>query len=52
VKAFTGPPDQERQDRQWQYPIALGLPLASTSTRAAEAGALIGFTHGFFPSLR
>jgi hypothetical protein len=32
LKAFTGPPDQERQERQWQYPIASGAPVTSTVT--------------------
>jgi hypothetical protein len=32
VKALTGPPDQDRQDRQWQYPIASGWPLTAIST--------------------
>jgi len=32
LKAFTGPPDQERQERQWQYPMASGAPVTSTST--------------------
>jgi hypothetical protein len=30
VKALTGPPDQDLQDRQWQYPIASGSPETST----------------------
>jgi len=29
---LTGPPDQERQERQWQYPIASGDPDNSSST--------------------
>jgi hypothetical protein len=32
VKALTGPPDHERHDRQWQYPMASGSPDASTRT--------------------
>ena len=32
LKAFTGPPDHDRQDRQWQYPIAAGSPVASRRT--------------------
>ncbi len=32
LNAFTGPPDQERQDRQWQYPMASGEPVTSSST--------------------
>src|SRR5580704_8282893 len=32
VKALTGPPDQLRHDRQWQYPIPSGSPTASTRT--------------------
>jgi len=32
LKAFTGPPDHERQERQWQYPMASGDPMTSTST--------------------
>jgi hypothetical protein len=31
-KAFTGPPDQDRQDRQWQYPMAFGVPVTAIST--------------------
>jgi hypothetical protein len=31
-KAFTGPPDQERQDLQWQYPMASGAPETSSRT--------------------
>jgi hypothetical protein len=32
VNAFTGPPNQERQDLQWQYPIPSGTPVASNLT--------------------
>jgi hypothetical protein len=32
VNAFTGPPDHERHERQWQYPIPSGVPVTSTST--------------------
>jgi hypothetical protein len=32
VKALTGAADHERQDLQWQYPIASGAPWTSTST--------------------
>jgi hypothetical protein len=32
LKAFTGPPDHERQELQWQYPIASGEPVTSTLT--------------------
>src|SRR5262245_31535989 len=32
VKALTGPPDHERQDRQWQYPMPSGSPEASICT--------------------
>src|SRR6201746_33083 len=31
LNAFTGPPDQDRQDPQWQYPIASGSPEASSA---------------------
>src|SRR5260370_27142301 len=30
-KAFTGPADQNRLERQWQYPMAPGAPLTSTA---------------------
>src|SRR5262249_39036321 len=36
LKAFTGPPDHERQDRQWQYPIASGAPVTSSVTAPQE----------------
>src|SRR5690242_16726244 len=32
LNALTGPPDQDRQERQWQYPIASGAPETSSST--------------------
>jgi hypothetical protein len=32
LKALTGPPDHERQELQWQYPIASGDPETSIST--------------------
>jgi hypothetical protein len=32
LKAFTGPPDHDRHDRQWQYPMAFGSPVTWTST--------------------
>ena len=32
LKAFTGPPDHDRQDRQWQYPMASGAPVVSSLT--------------------
>src|SRR5436309_478774 len=32
LKALTGPPDHERQDWQWQYPIASGSPVTSRVT--------------------
>jgi hypothetical protein len=31
-KALTGPPDQERHERQWQYPMAWGSPVTSICT--------------------
>ena len=32
MKALTGAADQLRQELQWQYPIAAGAPVVSTST--------------------
>src|SRR5579859_4313476 len=32
VKAFTGAADHERQDWQWQYPMASGFPSTSSLT--------------------
>ena len=32
LNALTGPPDHERQERQWQYPIASGSPETSMRT--------------------
>src|SRR4051794_38298553 len=32
LNAFTGPPDHERHERQWQYPTASGEPVTSIST--------------------
>jgi hypothetical protein len=32
LNALTGPPDHDRHDRQWQYPIASGSPEAVNST--------------------
>src|SRR5439155_21772838 len=32
VKALTGPPDHERHERQWQYPMPPGSPESSIWT--------------------
>jgi hypothetical protein len=32
VNALTGPADQLRHDSQWQYPMAIGLPLTVRCT--------------------
>jgi hypothetical protein len=32
MNAATGPPDQDRHERQWQKPISAGAPLTSIST--------------------
>src|SRR4051794_16697095 len=32
VKALTGPPDHDRHERQWQYPMPSGSPATSICT--------------------
>jgi hypothetical protein len=46
VKAFTGAADHCRQEVQWQYPIAAGLPTARNSTAPQKQRPLYSLSVG------